>query len=454
MLYAAADVTIDPVDNTNGVLLLREGRVLKQIDSFSIACVYNITDLHITTIKLMALFTNIKLAELKLPTNELHKTYQDQIYQTLSLIDKKIAFITPKVRVKRGLINGLGSIVKAITGNLDNDDALKYENEINNLKNQMLKTKNLQKKSLILAESMVNEFNNQIKKINDNQNNLVKIFQNTNNITNIILSHINFLDMYVQIDFSLQLILDKLMVLEDAMSFSQLGIVHPSIISPHNLIVEISKLQKLFTFTPVTEISVNNIHIIERAINVKAYSTQHSLTFILEIPSISNNVYDFIHLFSIPNKNNLAIIPESKYLILGSEEYTYLREECRLLNEDMHLCKSLDMKSTMSTEDCILSLIQHKEANCTYAKVSLKSAKIQKIKENSWIVVNNEELVMRSQCGSRTEYRKILGVNIIKITEDCQVRLQNITLQSHINTIYTYMKLYLYRRSNQFQKKI
>ncbi|XP_072943134.1 uncharacterized protein [Epargyreus clarus] len=439
MLYAcftAANVVIDPVDSTNGILLLREGKALKQIDSFSLACVYNITDLRVTTSKLMALFSSIKLAESHASTNELHKTYKDQIDQTLNLIDKKISFITPHARAKRGLINGLGSIVKTITGNLDNDDAIKYETEISNLKNQIHKTQNLQKKSLVLAETAVNEFNNQIHKINENQNNLVKIIQNTSTISNALISHINFLDMYVQIDFSLQLILDKLMVLEDAMSFSQLGVVHPSIIGPHNLVLEILKLEKLFSFKPVVEISVSNIHVIERAINVKAYSTQYSLTFILEIPSIDNNVYDFIHLFSIPNKNNLAIVPISKYLILGSEEYTYMREECRPIREDIHLCKSLEMRSTASTEDCIPLLIQHKNANCTYARINLKAAKIQKIGDNSWIIVSNEGVILKIQCGSRTEYRRIQGVNIIKITSDCQVRLNNITLQSHLNTIY------------------
>lgn len=30
-------------------------------------------------------------------------------------------------RNKRGLINGLGSIVKAISGNLDSEDAVKYD---------------------------------------------------------------------------------------------------------------------------------------------------------------------------------------------------------------------------------------------------------------------------------------------------------------------------------------
>ena len=40
-------------------------------------------------------------------------------------------FITSTSRVKRGTIDGLGSIVKVISGNLDNDDAIRFKNEIN-----------------------------------------------------------------------------------------------------------------------------------------------------------------------------------------------------------------------------------------------------------------------------------------------------------------------------------
>ena len=38
-------------------------------------------------------------------------------------------------RIKRGLINGLGSIIKSISGNLDQNDAEKYDNLIDQLKN-------------------------------------------------------------------------------------------------------------------------------------------------------------------------------------------------------------------------------------------------------------------------------------------------------------------------------
>lgn len=56
---------------------------------------------------------------------------------TLNEINRKIIQLFPQRRTKRGIIDGLGSIVKIITGNLDAKDGEKYEKAILELqKNQ------------------------------------------------------------------------------------------------------------------------------------------------------------------------------------------------------------------------------------------------------------------------------------------------------------------------------
>lgn len=58
----------------------------------------------------------------------------------LEHLDSKITLISNKIsmfessRSKRGLIDGLGSVIKSISGNLDYTDALKYENAIKTLR--------------------------------------------------------------------------------------------------------------------------------------------------------------------------------------------------------------------------------------------------------------------------------------------------------------------------------
>lgn len=245
----------------------------------------------------------------------------------------------------------------------------------------------------------------------------------------------HFLDIYIQIDFSLQIILDKLMLLEDAMTFAQLGIMHPGIISPANFILELLNIRDKYSFIPVVAINIENIHRIERSVNVKVYSTDHSLTFILEIPSVDPIPLDLIHMFSVPNKQNLSIIPKSKYLALGNDEYSYLEEDARHITDAIRLSKLPNSRSTRNAEDCILSLIQHKKANCTRIKVETNQGKIQELSSNSWLVIANDHETITTKCGHKSEYRRISGTQIITLTSDCQALIWNKTLQTHTETI-------------------
>lgn len=59
-----------------------------------------------------------------------------QIESFMELTKDRLKQIIPNIRLKRGLLNPLGSIVKLISGNLDNDDALRYNEQITHLKNR------------------------------------------------------------------------------------------------------------------------------------------------------------------------------------------------------------------------------------------------------------------------------------------------------------------------------
>lgn len=213
----------------------------------------------------MSLYASTKAAE---NNEDLNKAYKDQIENSLNLIGKKILFIAPRHRLRRGLINGLGSIVKTITGNLDYEDAIKFENEISNLRNSVHSIDSSQKQTLFIAKHAVEEFSKQVELLDINQKKIAALLKNATFSNNLVLGRLHFLDLYIQIEFSLQLLLDKLVILEDAMTFAQLEVMHPSIISPHSLIKEMLTIQKLNQFRPVDNISINNLHSIEKSISV------------------------------------------------------------------------------------------------------------------------------------------------------------------------------------------
>lgn len=381
------------------------------------------------------MFVRTKAIETQTTSETQYNTYREQITHKFRIIDDKLVFLVPHTRVKRGLINGLGSVVKAITGNLDNDDAVKIESELLNIRKQVVNVSNQQKKTVILAEKTISDFNKNLQTVVQNQKKLGAVLLNTTLGSRVVLTQLHFLDIYIQLDFSLQIILDNLMLLEDAITFSQLGIMHPSIISPQNLVHELLIMKNNFSLVPVIDINIDNIHEIERSIEVKAYSTAHTLTFILEIPSVASTAYDLIHIFSVPNSLNLTIIPESKFLILGSDGYAYLKTTCRQIADSIQLCKHLETNLIDGSKDCVINTLNQERTNCTYARMNLRKGKIQKLTPTSWLVVTIRDELLRSRCGKKTGYQRLFGTYIISLSEECQVQIMNTTLTSHTNTI-------------------
>lgn len=84
--------------------------------------------------KLTKLQLQIQTFKTRLP-NDTYQLYEFQINYLNDKIDRSFEQLTSlePSRAKRGLINTFGSVIKSITGNLDYEDALKYDNAIKTL---------------------------------------------------------------------------------------------------------------------------------------------------------------------------------------------------------------------------------------------------------------------------------------------------------------------------------
>ncbi|XP_044745345.1 uncharacterized protein LOC123307193 [Coccinella septempunctata] len=72
---------------------------------------------------------------------------------------QKLDSLIPKGRKKRGLVNGLGTIIKSITGNLDADDAVYYENALRNLQDKQKEVITKLNSDISLSGEIIENFN-------------------------------------------------------------------------------------------------------------------------------------------------------------------------------------------------------------------------------------------------------------------------------------------------------
>ena len=72
-------------------------------------------------------------------------------------------------RSKRGIVNGLGTIVKTLTGNLDAEDGRKYDELFERINKNMNLLQSQNFESISLNKRMISKFNTQLENIKHNE---------------------------------------------------------------------------------------------------------------------------------------------------------------------------------------------------------------------------------------------------------------------------------------------
>lgn len=101
--------------------------------------------------------SNYQLHDVKLQTDYVMNSSLERFKQ-----------LAPSIRIKREILNPLGSIIKVITGNLDHDDATRYDNMIDNIKTRQ--------DALANKVTLITEISKTLVKImNSTKNNFIQI---------------------------------------------------------------------------------------------------------------------------------------------------------------------------------------------------------------------------------------------------------------------------------------
>lgn len=379
--------------------------------------------------------------------------YGKEFYNTYYIIDILVHKIEVQInqlnplhinRNKRGLIDGLGSIIKSITGNLDQSDAEKYEQAINTLSDNQRKLKTIVKDQITLLENSFNKFENITITLNKNQlviNDQIKELQRYvkeahNQITGTY-HFVHFQTILSQITYTFQIIYDTLEKIEIAITFSKLNIFHNSIINPNDLLLEISDINKYLKknnlpFKPTIE----NILIFEKLIEIKSYSKGNRITFILEIPIVESEKYNYFHLYSLPTPVKTTyktIIPQSKYLLLNEQRYALTNKHCKEITQEEYIC--VDAHTTKIEVDvpCEVQLLLYTPniTNCHQVITEISDLKIQKIEKNQYLVIAPNGIVAVQKCAGNKDNIPLNGTYLIELNNNCEIKIKDVLLKTY-----------------------
>ena len=326
--------------------------------------------------------------------------YHNIIKIRLEQVNKIVLRVFPHIKIKRGLVNGLGSIIKCITGNLDQQDAKKYDKILSSLSEDIEKQNYVVGNQISLVENALKHFNKSIQAITHNQELVEKkvneIINTTSTLEEMELeigSLISFNTIYNQMFMSVTTIFDIMTSVEDALTFAKLNTMHTSIIEPDHLKEELIKIKSSISHVKLPfEPSYENLVYFENIIEIKAYTKENQIVFILIIPLVERIVYDYFHLYSfpVPVQNNLfkIILPTRKFLLLHESSYSMEDTSCIDAGFKQFICRTT-MERMSSRAPCEVNLIQHTRNynNCHAEVIEMSTKKIQKIAENEWITI-------------------------------------------------------------------
>lgn len=346
------------------------------------------------------------------------------------------------VREKRGLVNALGSIIRSITGNLDAEDAAKYDKILNEITTNQNKMKTVIKNQISILESSIEKFNQSIYLLSHNQEIIRdKIFQIEQHIKNVVIenskiSHLFQIETIIsQLITEYQMITQILNTLETAITFAKLGILHNSIVDPDDLLKEINYIQPYLRnshklpFQPTRE----NLLLFEQITNVKAYQKLNKLIFIIEIPITQKEDYNYFQLFPLPISKGdhfEAIIPNAKYLILNEHKYISTNTPCKKITGNQFLCEEQNPYSLEKNKPCEVRLLKYdtNNINCKTIPVSLTGPKVQKLSKNKFLVIIPNKIVSYQICGKEKDNIPLYGQYVINIPLQCKINIEHFSL--------------------------
>ncbi|AYN44967.1 F-protein [Alphabaculovirus alterspexiguae] len=352
-----------------------------------------------------------------------------------------------KIRIKRGLLNIVGRFDNYLFGVMDSDDAHELH---------------------MLANS-TNNLNSQVKQLTDEMIKLSEFVEEEKTVREI--EKTNMSCKYLALQFKLlckQLdeISNLYNKLDRAVDNAKYNHLNSMVVSPERLLEEMRNvsvyLNGLTWPVPLTEKAMHDL--IDNLINVNVFVTsQRKLLFIIEVPLVSNEVFDVFHSIPLPycdNKQKCAImLPDSKYLGVSVDRRNYIRFEdisaCRQTRQQLLCFRPQIVYETSQAKLCDIRIFMKNDKNLNYTRDC--DVRVGKFEDelfyatsdyNNWLYVLQNDVDLHFQCLSRPDGTNIRpmtlhsGVGIIHAigNDNCKLttkksRLSIHELYNNLNTV-------------------
>ncbi|XP_058456973.1 uncharacterized protein LOC131434323 [Malaya genurostris] len=284
--------------------------------------------------------------------------------------------LTIKRRKAKRSLNFLGSTIKMITGNLDNEDLLKIENQLESLKYS--------------NNALITENNEQV---------TVKVIWN--------------------IIFNIDMIHHQLMPIFESIQLSKLGIISKTFLQPPELEFTTQLLES-------KGISIESYDQTYEFLEPVAFHNDSDIIVLIKIPKLRRGEYVQLHIETIPINGKIIAINATNAIVGNNESYL-VEHPCNNIEKNS-ICDIQNLFN-ISNDKCLHPILRGNPGTCTFTKPSTLS-KFKSI-ENLGVLIKNsiEPTLMQNSCGFGS--RNLTGTYLVSF-ENCSIKLNGTQFNNKI----------------------
>lgn len=334
-------------------------------------------------------------------------------------------------RRKRGLINGLGNILKDITGNLDDQDLRDIQKALIEMSNNQDKLKDNNNKQVQINHQMITRINEIKDIVNINTAIIHKEVQQTNNALSQFANLITLDQQYYRLDYAIETLTKHLDDLLDIIAFSKNKIISRHLLSE----VEMQYIKDIFN---KSDIHLPHDSMMLNLLEIKGLITNNKqLVYLIKIPNFTPYPYLVYKIIPIPIQNKNIFPQPPEYIILGTNQYKYRIDQCQVIY-DTYYCPEEKLQPIANT--CIPAIIGQQAATCNFTSQQ-PSEFIANLDENRIIIIPNDQPIeFSSNCTRSTN--KITIASIITM-RNCYVNIKGEIFQSRDARIFQSLQEHL-----------
>lgn len=412
------EIKLENLNDGPGILPFKIGhaRIISHYHSF--LQTINLQDLQ-TKLHSIQLQIDTTAPELNNKTLSLFSPHLEYFRQKLKTLFNQLESLETK-RIKRGLIDGLGSVVKSLTGNLDYTDALHYDKAIRLLKdseNQLMTEFN---NHVSLTKEWSLQYSSIIDSLVSNQNKieliLDKIRQSVATNDNDLIKYAHLAQAFLILSDNIDSISMEITKIQNILAFIKTSVTHHSTLNPELITYIVSKLESIYGKEKIVSLELREFYDV---IKLGYFYLNNSIIIVYKFPIFHPNIYDYYKLSVIPNKYNEILTPSSPYLVIHLKDYKYIYTACPRTSQG-YMCEESPYLRNESSEDCIYQLIttQQKNATCKPVTVTLKSPAFEELDDKHYTVSFPHPTKVHLSC-QQDLHQELEGSYLVIIPQHC-----------------------------------